>query len=202
MKKKRLQPGFFLAAGTVVFLLFLLLLAVYGWKNGLFRSMDALQSFIRSCGIWAPLAFVFMQVCQILLAFIPGGILLSGGVLAFGPALGLLYNMAGTAAGSWLNFELAKRWGKPIVRHLVPEKTRQKYFTWLDEKPKRFTRLFAVAILLPFFPDDALCLIAGLTPMSRRTFLLILLLKLPTVAAYSLLYLAAAKGAILLPPPN
>lgn len=60
---------------------------------------------------------------------------------------------------------------------------------WLDENQRKFQRLFAAAILLPFFPDDALCLVAGLTRMRWSGFLLILLLKLPSVACYSLAYL-------------
>ena len=68
--------------------------------------------------------------------------------------------------------------------------TREKYLGWLQEG-KKFHRLFAWAILLPFFPDDALCLIAGLSPMGWRRFLLILCLKLPSIAVYSIGYAAA-----------
>ena len=58
---------------------------------------------------------------------------------------------------------------------------------WLEEGTK-FDRLFAWAILLPFFPDDALCLIAGLSAMTWRRFASLLLLKLPSIAVYSVVY--------------
>jgi uncharacterized membrane protein YdjX (TVP38/TMEM64 family) len=115
-------------------------------------------------------------------------------VVIFGPWLGLLYNCLGTLLGSSLNFWLAKRWGQPLVHHLLEDATREKYLGWLEQGSK-FDRLFAVAILLPFFPDDALCLIAGLSPMNWRRFLTILALKIPSIALYSIVY--ATAGLIL-----
>ncbi len=180
--------------GTLLFFLLVGLLCLWAWKKGLFRSLDTLQAFIDSYEVGAPLIFVLLQVLQILMAFIPGGMLLTGGVVIFGPWEGLLYNCLGTALGSCLNFWLAKRWGQPLVHHLLEDGTREKYLGWLNEG-KKFDRLFAWAILLPFFPDDALCLIAGLSPMGWRRFLTILCLKLPSIAVYSIGY--AAAGMIL-----
>ena len=180
--------------GTAVFFAVLLLLCWKAWRMGLFRSLDTLQTFVASYEVGAPLVFLLLQVLQILMAFIPGGLLLSGGVVIFGPWLGLLYNCLGTLLGSSLNFWLAKRWGQPLVHHLLEDATREKYLGWL-EQGKKFDRLFAVAILLPFFPDDALCLIAGLSPMNWRRFLTILALKIPSIALYSIVY--ATAGLIL-----
>ena len=70
---------------------------------------------------------------------------------------------------------------------MLSEATCDKYLGWLNQG-KKFDRLFAWAILLPFFPDDALCLIAGLSAMTWRRFLTLLLLKLPSIALYSLIY--------------
>ena len=180
--------------GTVLFFALLISACLWAWKQGLFRSLDTLQAFVASYEVGAPLVFLLLQVLQILMAFIPGGLLLSGGVVIFGPWLGLLYNCLGTLLGSSLNFWLAKRWGQPLVHHLLEDATREKYLGWLEQGSK-FDRLFAVAILLPFFPDDALCLIAGLSPMGWRRFLTILALKLPSIALYSIVY--ATAGLIL-----
>lgn len=181
-----------LKIGTVLFFALLAALCLKGWRMGLFRSLDTLQTYIEDTGVWAPLAFLLLQVLQIVMAFIPGGMLLAGGVVIFGPWEGLAYNFLGTVLGSCLNFRLARRWGRRIAGHLLSPATQEKYLGWLNEG-KRFRRLFALAILLPFFPDDALCLIAGLSDMPWRRFLLILLLKLPTVAAYSVAYAAAGQ---------
>lgn len=181
-----------LKLGTVLFFVLLAALCLKGWRMGLFRSLDTLQAYIEGTGVWAPLVFLLLQVLQILMAFIPGGVLLGGGVVIFGPWEGLLYNFLGTVLGSCLNFRLARRWGRRIAGHLLSPATQEKYLGWLNEG-RRFRRLFAWAILLPFFPDDALCLIAGLSDMSWREFLLILLLKLPSIAAYSVAYGVAGQ---------
>ena len=52
--------------GTALFFLLLAALCLGAWRLGLFRSMDALQTFIREQGAWAPLAFLLLQVVQIL----------------------------------------------------------------------------------------------------------------------------------------
>ena len=47
-------------------------------------------------------------------------------------------------------------------------------------------------MLLPAFPDDLICMLAGLTNMRVKKFLLILLLaKIPAIAMYSLLWFFA-----------
>ena len=77
--------------------------------------------------------------------------------------------------------------------HLVDEKTWQKYIGRLDNS-RGFTRFFALAILLPFFPDDTLCLLAGLTNMRADVFTVILLAGKPlTIAVYSAIYLYAGS---------
>lgn len=81
-------------------------------------------------------------------------------------------------------------WGQPLVHQLLEDATREKYPGWL-EQGKKFDRLFAVAILLPCFPDDALCLIAGLGPMGWQRFLTLLALKTPSIALYSIVYATA-----------
>lgn len=179
-----------MTAGAAAFFLLLIGLCIHAWRLGLFRNLDTLQAYVDSFEVGAPLVFVVLQVLQILMAFIPGGMLLSGGVVIFGPWEGLLYNCLGTALGSALNFWLAKRFGQPLVHQLMSEQTYDKYFHWLSEG-KKFDRLFAWAILLPFFPDDALCLIAGLSPMGWQRFLTLLALKVPSIALYSIVYATA-----------
>lgn len=139
---------------------------------------------MQSTGIWAPLAFVAIQILQVVFPIVPGGLTCVAGVLMFGPVWGFVYNYAGICIGSGINFFLAKKYGRPFVERSVSEKVWGKYIKWLDS-PK-FDLYFALAIFLPVAPDDFLCLLAGLTPMKFRRFAAIILLGKPlSLLAYS-----------------
>ena len=104
--------------------------------------------------------------------------------------MGFLYNMIGISIGSCLSFLLARRFGKPFLEVLVDPKKYEKYEGWL-EKGKKFDWFFGIAILLPFAPDDLLCMMAGLTKMPFRKFVMIILICKPiTILMYSLAALA------------
>ena len=65
-------------------------------------------------------------------------------------------------------------------------KTYNKYIGWLDNQ-NRFEKLFALAIFLPVAPDDALCLMAGLTNISVKRYTLIILIAKPlSIFLYSM----------------
>lgn len=159
---------------------------VWAWRSGLLTDQTAMAAFVEGFGAAAPLLFMLVQVAQILLAFVPGGAACTVGVLLFGPWLGFLYNYLGTLAGSLLNFCLARRFGMRFVRAFGGEQLLAKHLRRLEEKD-RFAKWFFWAILLPFFPDDFLCMLAGLTSMSLRRFCVILLLGKPaSIALYSI----------------
>ncbi len=138
-------------------------------KLGIFRDLNKLQTLLDKTHGFAPFIFIFIQVIQVVVPIIPGGVSLAAGVLIFGPLFGFLYNYVGIVLGSIINFLLARRYGKPLIEAFVSEKVYLKYSKYLDEKD-RFEKFFAIAIFFPIAPDDALCFIAGLTEMSLKKF--------------------------------
>lgn len=153
---------------------------------GIFTNQMQMEAFIRQTGIWGPLVFIIIQMVQVVIPVIPGGITCGVGVVIFGPWYGLLYNYIGIVAGSMINFYLARRYGQVCVRRLIKERTYEKYAGWLD-KGKKFDKFFALAIFFPCAPDDALCLFAGLTKMTWKRFTAIILLGKPaSIAMYSM----------------
>ena len=169
---------------TVIGIIVSLVLVLFGLRMGVFTSPETLQMFLRGAGIWAPLAFVGIQVVQVVFPIIPGGLTCVAGVLLFGPLWGFLLNYIGICVGSCINFSLAKQHGRPFVERSVSEKMWGRYIKWLDSP--RFDLYFALAIFFPVAPDDFLCLLAGLTPMKFGKFLLIILFGKPlALLAYS-----------------
>ena len=171
---------------TIVSLSVIVVLTIYGVQTGLLTDRDKLEMLVKKSGIWGPVLFIIIQMVQVVLPIIPGGITCGAGVVIFGAWHGLLYNYIGIVAGSMINFYLARRYGQCFVKYFVKEETYEKYIGWL-EKDKKFDKFFAFAIFFPCAPDDVLCLIAGLTRMTWKKFAAIILLGKPaSIAMYSL----------------
>ncbi|MFD1485766.1 TVP38/TMEM64 family protein [Lacticaseibacillus baoqingensis] len=174
-----------LNASTLVCFAAAITVSVYWYHLGVFHDLHSLQGFLNSAGWFGPLAFILIQIIQVVIPVIPGGVSTAAGVLLFGPVAGFSYNYIGIVIGSLINFALARHYGQAFIRHIISAHTFNKYMAYTKNQ-RRFDRFFALAIVLPVAPDDALCLIAGLTQMSWRRFCLIIFLGKPiTIAAYS-----------------
>ncbi|HGF8082014.1 TPA: TVP38/TMEM64 family protein [Enterococcus faecium] len=161
-------------------------LTIYFINLGVFKDLNALRGLVGDSIILGPIIFVFIQILQVVIPIIPGGISTAAGVLIFGPYAGFIYNYIGICIGSIIIFLLGRRYGKPFILSMISDKTYNKYIGWLDNQ-NRFEKLFALAIFLPVAPDDALCLMAGLTNMSVKRYTLIILIAKPlSIFLYSM----------------
>lgn len=163
------------------------------YQMGAFTDKNVMMDLVKGYGIWAPMIFVFIQIVQVVIPIIPGGITLAAGVMIFGPWWGFVYNYVGIVIGSFILFWLGRRFGMKIVEAFVSEKVIEKYQDKLNTKGWRTT--FAILILLPVAPDDALVLLTSLTKMTWREFFWIIILCKPaTVAAYSFAVMYGMEG--------
>ena len=161
-------------------------LTIYFINLGVFKDLNALRGLVGDSIILGPIIFVFIQILQVVIPIIPGGISTAAGVLIFGPYAGFIYNYIGICIGSIIIFLLGRRYGKPFILSMISDKTYNKYIGWLDNQ-NRFEKLFPLAIFLPVAPDDALCLMAGLTNMSVKRYTLIILIAKPlSIFLYSM----------------
>ena len=136
----------------------------------LYQDHQEFKKTISSYGAYAPLAYILLQIIQVIIAPIPGGAIeFLGGVL-FGVKAGFIFSMIGLLIGSWIAFNLARIFEKIAVEKFVSEQTRKK-FDYLVEHEGVI--LSFILFLLPGFPKDALCYILGLTPMHLGIFLII-----------------------------
>ena len=163
---------------TVTGTFLLCLLIIYLGQKQLLTNPELLQLYLKRLGWIAPFAFILIQIIQVVIPVIPGGVSSAIGIIFFGPMLGFVYNYIGLLIGSYIVFKLVKIYGKSFILKVADEKTFDKYIGWLD-KGKKFEIFFTVAILLPGMPDDLLCMIAGLTSMSMKKYMLINILCKP-----------------------
>ncbi len=162
-----------------------LVVMVWFYMQGYFQDPASLQTLMSRTGLFAPLLFILIQIIQVVIPIIPGGLSCAAGVLAFGPVNGFLYNYIGLVLGSIIAFLLVRQYGRPFILKFVKQEQYDKYIGWLD-KGTKFDWFFAAAIFFPCAPDDLLCMIAALTKMSLTRFTLIVLGKPLALLAYSM----------------
>lgn len=171
---------------TSVLIIFISIYLGYkGYKMGIFTSVESLQKFLQNYGIWAPIIFMLLQILQIVVPVIPGGITTAFGVVMFGPLWGFIYNYISVCIGSIIVFLISRFFGKEVVLSIFGEKNFKKYDKWLNNE--KYNKFFAWAIFLPFAPDDFLCYFSGLTDMEFKTFVkIIVFCKPPSIFVYSM----------------
>lgn len=154
-------------------------LALLAVKSGVMEHIDSveeLREWISGYGGWAGMVFFLLQMLTVIIAPIPSNVTTLAGALALGFVRGFFLSALAVFAGSVLMFLLARRLGAKFVSRFVQTHTIAKYMPIIEEKRDAF--LF-ITMLLPFFPDDAICIIAGLTNMPAMRFSLITLLTRP-----------------------
>lgn len=165
----------------------LLFLAYFQQHPNFFAVGGTFQAYLVKLGILAPCLFILIQIVQVVYPVIPGGLTCVLGHVVFGPFLSFIYNTVGIFIGSLVSFMLARKYGAQFAKIFVSDDTYNKYIPCLD-KGKYFERFLAAAFILPGFPDDFLCMVAGLGKMSLRKFTAIFLLAKPvTLYIYTVL---------------
>ena len=143
------------------------------WEK--FNSVEKLRVFILDLGFWGRITFVFLQFLQVTFVPIPSTILTIAGSIIYGPLQGGLLSLSGILLGSVLAFTLGKAFGRKLVTFMVGKETCEKWVKFLSKA--RYTFFFMM--LLPMFPDDILCLVAGVTSMSWAFFVITNLVTRP-----------------------
>ena len=166
-----------LAALAIVLLL--AAFCVVLWHTGLLeklKNVEQLQVYLASHTPWSQLIFLGLQLCSVIIAPIPSNIIAAAGGAAFGVWPGFLITLVAVLVGSCTTFTLARTLCKDFADRVIRPKLSPKYLELLDRKRDTF---LALTFFFPLFPDDLLCIMAGLTEISFRRFFIIVLLTRP-----------------------
>jgi len=136
----------------------------------LLHDQHHLKEIITSFGAYSPLAYILIQVLQVVVAPIPGGLIEFMGGYLFGVKAGFIYSIIGSIIGSWLAFVLARIFERVAVEKFVHIRTMKRFDYLIGHEGVILSFLL---FLIPGFPKDALCYILGLTPMHLGIFLVI-----------------------------
>lgn len=173
----------------VVMAIFLVILYLIFKKLGLIGlSKEQIQEKISSFGPWGPLAFIVLSFLQVTFIPLPSAITIVVGCYLFGFWLSFLYSLIGILLGSFLAFFLGRKLGRPFINWLFGDKEKVDYY--LKKLQGKETVLLFFMFLLPMFPDDALCGIAGILPISYFVFLIMQLITRTTSILATLLIMS------------
>ncbi len=162
------------------------------WRTGFFQaatSLSGLQDYLTAFSPYSRLVFFLLQLASVIIAPIPSNVTALAGALLFGALSAFLLTWAAVVLGSFVVFLLARRLGQAFVDRFVSQTLSDRYLEVIHRKRDVF---LAMAFLFPFFPDDILCILAGLTEISLPRFLVLVILFRP----WGLLVASAVGGSV------
>lgn len=149
------------------------------------HTRELLQRQLESQGIGGWIAFLGIQVIQVVVAMIPGEpIEILAGIL-YGPLWGTLTCMLGIFIGSIIVYLLVRKLGMPIVSIFIDPEKFQNLRILQDER--RFERIAFLLFFIPGTPKDLLTWAAGLIHIRPlRFFILSTIARLPSILTSTL----------------
>ena len=145
----------------------ILLVLGYIFPSQFFSNQESIRDFVNSFGVFAPIAFIVLQILQVIITPFSHYVVSIAGGFIFGTWLGFLYNLIGRVIGTAIAFYLGRILGRKIIKHVVKPETIQKY----DHYFTKGKILLFLAYFLPLFPDDELSYLAGFSSMKPKIFL-------------------------------
>lgn len=149
------------------------------------EKIQAVINLIRSTGKWGMLVFVLIQILQVVVLPLPAVVCYVPGAIIWSPLTATLLASAGVIIGSMICYFLGRKFGRKALVWLAGKDATEKYADYIGNRSKG---IFLIMQILPFFPDDVLCIIAGLTAMNFPYFAGVIILVRPLIiAAYCFL---------------
>ena len=162
------------------------------WRTGFFAitSLDGMRTYIQNFAPCSHLIYFLIQLASVILAPIPSNLTAMAGGLLFGAWLSFLLTAGAVILGSMIVFLLARVLGRSFADRFVSQRISERYLEIIRRKRDVF---LALVFLFPFFPDDLICILAGLTDIPPLRFLVLVTLTRP----WGLLVACALGGSVI-----
>ena len=182
-KQALLKSVFVLMCCALVFILVFALTSKFGDLDDYptdGEKIEHLTEKIKSLGSWGMAVFVLIQILQVVILPLPALVCYVPGSAIWGPGYATLLASVGVILGSLICYVIGKFFGKKVVIWIAGKENTEKYVSILGKRGKV---IFVLMQILPFFPDDILCLVAGLTSMNFPFFIISILIVRPCIIA-------------------
>ncbi len=159
--------GKIMRAILFVIILVLIFLVVYfilkatgAWER--VNSIDKIRDIVQSGGVFSFLIFIIFQILQTTILQIPAIFVTIAGAVIFGRWPAFIMSYIAVMIGSIIMFWIGRKAGRRFLNWMIGKESSEK---WID-RMSNGKYLFFLMMLFPMFPDDILCVVAGLTKMS------------------------------------
>lgn len=139
------------------------LLASWKW----FGDRDAVTASMNHLGLWGPFVLVILFILQVFLAFIPGQALMVASGYLYGFWGGFLLSWLSLVIGGEIAFYLARRHGRPFAERWISPSVLAR---WNQNAQGQGVTFYAISLVMPLVPNDAMCYVAGLDRITHRRF--------------------------------
>lgn len=130
------------------------------------QDQEAVSVFLQGYGALGPLVLFTLLIVQVFVAVIPGHALMVTAGYVYGP-LGLCVTIASTVLGSQIAFLIARHYGRSLIYRIASQKVLER---WDGVAKHQGTLFYFFSFVLPIFPSDLMCYVAGLCAISARRF--------------------------------
>lgn len=187
-RSKKIIRSMFVVLCIALFLTLTYFILVWTGLWEKLNSVEKIKNMILDLGFYGRIVFVILQFLQVTFLPLPSPILIIAGSLIYGPFQAGILSLSGILLGSALAFFLGKVFGIKLVSFMVGKESQKKWSKFLSSCKYSFV----IMMLLPCFPDDILCLVAGLTDMSWTFFMVTQFVTRP-IGIFSVSYLSSGE---------
>src|SRR5688572_10693847 len=162
----------FTKKSIAILLLVLRLLSIYIYRETIanYRTIitdqESVSFYLQSFGALGPVVLFCLLVAQVFVAVIPGHALMVTAGYGYG-TVGLITVATSTILGSQLAFLVARKYGRGLIYKLASPEIINK---WDKTAKHQGILFFFFSFVLPIFPSDLMCYVAGLATISPRKF--------------------------------
>lgn len=136
---------------------------VFAW----FSDRDAIAQTMQEVGILGPVILSILFILQVFLAFIPGQALMVTCGFLYGFWGGFLLSWLSLVIGGEIAFVLARRYGRSFAEKWIASDVLGR---WDSSARGQGIGFYAVMLVMPLVPNDAMCYVAGLGSIARVRF--------------------------------
>ena len=129
-------------------------------------DQQAVSAYLQGYGSLGPIVLFILLVAQVFVAVIPGHALMVTAGYVYG-TVGLCVVIVSTIVGSQIAFLIARRYGRGFIYKVASPEIIER---WDGIARHQGILFYFFSFVLPIFPSDLMCYVAGLSTISARSF--------------------------------